>query len=110
MSYRIVPTLEFIKQAKKLSKKYPKISQDLKDLHEILEKDPHSGTHLGKNCYKIRLQNISTQKGKSGGFRVIVFVIDKDKVIRLIAIYSKSERNSMPDEEIKMVLKKNKLS
>ncbi len=109
MCFRIVPTPEFAKQAKKLSKKFPYLRQDLLDLQEMLQENCKVGIHLGNNCYKIRLQNTSVKKGKSGGFRVIVFLLEKDKTIRLLAIYSKSETDSIPDEEIKKILKKNDL-
>jgi mRNA-degrading endonuclease RelE of RelBE toxin-antitoxin system len=109
MGFRIVPTPEFIKLAKKLSKKYPKLREDLNYLQNILQENPKAGTHLGGNCYKIRLQNTSVKRGKRGGFRVIIFLIEEDEMIRLLAIYSKSEKESIADEEIKRILKKNSL-
>ena len=109
MSCKIIPTPEFVKQTKKLSKKYPKLSQDLTRLQDILMENPRSGIHLGNNCYKIRLQNTSVAKGKSGGFRIIIFFIEMENVIRLLAIYSKSAKDSISDEEIKRILRKNKL-
>lgn len=110
MSFKIIPTPEFIKQSKKLSKKFPQLRQDLITLQNILQMHPQAGTHLGNNCYKIRLQNTSVKKGKSGGFRVIFFLIEEDKIIRLLAIFSKSEKDSIPDEDVKKILKKNNLS
>ena len=109
MSYKIVPTPEFVKEAKKLAKKFPKLPWDLEVLQNLLLENPKAGTHLGNNCYKLRLQNTSIKKGKSGGFRIILFLIDKDKVIRLLSIYSKTERETISDEEIEKVLKKNNL-
>ena len=109
MGFRIVPTPEFVKQTKKLSKKYPKLRQDLTNLQDILQENPKAGTPLGENCYKIRLQNTSVKRGKRGGFRVIIFLIEEDKIIRLLAIYSKSEKDGIADEEIKRILKKNDL-
>ena len=109
MGFRIVPTPEFVKQTKKLSKKYPQLRQDLTSLQNILQDNPKDGTHLGDNCYKIRLQNMSAKRGKRGGFRVIIFLIEEDKMIRLLAIYSKSEKDNIADEEIKKILKKNNL-
>jgi mRNA-degrading endonuclease RelE of RelBE toxin-antitoxin system len=110
MCFRIVPTPEFVKQVKKLSKKYPKMRQDLTTLQDMLSENPTIGTPLGNNCYKVRLQNTSVKRGKSGGFRVIILLIEEDKIIRLLAIYSKSEQESIPDEEIKKILKKNNLA
>jgi mRNA-degrading endonuclease RelE of RelBE toxin-antitoxin system len=109
MNCRIIPTPEFVKQAKKLSKKYPKLSEDLTTLNDLLLENPTSGTPLGNNCYKIRLQNTSSNKGKRGGFRIIIFFIEADNVVRLLAIYSKTERDNILDEEIRKVLMNNNL-
>lgn len=104
MNCRIIPTPEFTKQAKQLSKKYPKLSEDLTTLKNILLENPATGTPLGNNCYKIRLQNTSTNRGKRGGFRVIIFYIEADNVVRLLAIYSKTEKDNISIEEIRNVL------
>ncbi len=109
MNCRIIPTPEFVKQAKKFSKKYPKLSEDLTTLNDMLLEDPATGTPLGNNCYKIRLQNTSTNKGKRGGFRVIIFFIEADNLVRLLAIYSKTERDNISVEEIRKVLINNNL-
>jgi len=50
--------------------------------------------------YKIRLKNSDNQKGKSGGYRVIYFVIDNDKLITLLSIYSKSDLENINENEI----------
>ena len=94
MNYKIVPTPEFIKETKRLAKKYPKLSEDLKTLQKILWENPRTGVPLGNNCYKLRLQNTSIKKGKSGGFRIILFLVDEDNVIRLLAIYSKKRQSN----------------
>lgn len=109
MNYRIIPTPEFVKEVKRLAKKFPRLSRDLETLQDILTENPKMGTPLGNNCYKLRLQNTSIKRGKSGGFRIIIFLIDKDKVIRLLSIYSKTERNNISDEDIRKVLVKNNL-
>ena len=40
-----------------------------------LSEDPQLGTALGKSCYKIRLAVRSKGGGKSGGLRVITYVV-----------------------------------
>ena len=49
------------------------------------------GTDLGQNVYKIRLSISGTNKGKSGGARVITYVVVADKTVFLAGIYLKSE-------------------
>ncbi len=109
MILKIVPTPEFSKQAKKLSKNYKLITNDLKELKEELLKNPKTGTELGNNCYKIRLANSSIPTGKSGGFRVITYYIDKNDVIRLLSIYSKTQKDNITDKELQEVIEKNNL-
>lgn len=70
MNFEILATHRFVKEVKKLKKKYPSLTQDLKILKQELVNNPKSGTPLGDNSYKIRLKIKSKEKGKSGGGRV----------------------------------------
>jgi mRNA-degrading endonuclease RelE of RelBE toxin-antitoxin system len=92
------------KDIKKLIKKYPKIKYDLLELVDRIEENPFIGTHIGKNFYKIRMKNSSISKGKSGGFRVIYFLI-VDKKILFLKIYSKNEIENLSNEYIFSLLK-----
>jgi len=49
------------------------------------------GTNLGGNFYKIRISITGTGKGKSGGARVITYVLLDDETVLLTEIYLKSE-------------------
>ena len=69
MSFRLVPTSNFLKELKKLRKKYPSIESYLDILGNQLLKYPQSGVEVYKNCYKIRFAIKSKSKGKSGGGR-----------------------------------------
>jgi mRNA-degrading endonuclease RelE of RelBE toxin-antitoxin system len=109
VTYEIIPTPEFIKQAKALSRKNKFLADDLENLRNILNNNPKSGISLGKNCYKIRLANSSNKKGKSGGYRVISYFIDDENTIRLLLIFSKSDIENISDNEIMEVLKNNDL-
>lgn len=71
MSYKVNTILLFDKQAKRLSKKYPSLKNDLSALINALAEEPEQGTPLGNNFYKIRLAITAKGKGKSGGARVI---------------------------------------
>jgi mRNA-degrading endonuclease RelE of RelBE toxin-antitoxin system len=53
MSYSIVPTLDFLRKVKKLSKKYPSFKSDLTNLKESLLENPLQGDGLGNDCYKV---------------------------------------------------------
>jgi len=109
MSLKIVSLTSFAKDVKRLCKKYKQIASDLKALKNELDKNPKAGITLGSNCYKIRIPNSSVPTGKSGGFRVIYYFIDEDETIYLMAIYSKSEIETISDEKIIDILKENGL-
>jgi len=78
MNYKVKILETAKKDVKKLYKKYKSIKKDLLNVIEILEKNPQSGIHLGKNFYKIRIKNSDNTKGKSGGYRVIYSLLSKE--------------------------------
>ena len=53
------------------------------------------GTDLGQNVYKIRLAISGTNKGKSGGARIITYVIVLIETVILAEIYLKSEHDTI---------------
>jgi mRNA-degrading endonuclease RelE of RelBE toxin-antitoxin system len=55
MSYDILTSENFVKELKRLAKKYPSLKQDVEVLGESLAENPEQGSPLGRNCYKIRL-------------------------------------------------------
>ena len=71
MSYNIVPTSLFKKEAKRLLKKYPSLKQELADLNTLLPKNPKTGKSLGYNAYKIRIAIKSKRKGKAVGLELL---------------------------------------
>ena len=109
MKLIIKPLENFKKEAKKLAKKYKKISNDLKKLQEELLNNPKAGIDLGSNCYKIRIPNSSIPTGKSGGFRVIYYYIDQKGIIYLMCIYSKSDLENIEDNKILQLIEDNNL-
>jgi len=75
------------------------IRNDIEDLIVELEKNSKIGTPLGNDLYKIRVANSSIPTGKSGGFRVITYIVIDEKII-LNRIYSKSEKENISDAEL----------
>jgi len=100
MIYNILATPRFKKRLKKLFKKYPSIKNDVLELSKKLVSDPTLGTSLGNDCYKIRLAITSKGKGKSGGARVITYIAIIQETVYLIAIYDKSDKSTISDNEI----------
>jgi len=105
MKYKIIPTPEFIKNLKSLSKKYKNIKKDILSLSNELEINPTMGTELGNNTFKIRVKNSDNNKGKSSGYRVITYCINELNEINLITIYSKTEKENILDLELIELIK-----
>lgn len=91
MAFEVVLTSGFKKDLKQIAKKHRSILKDISMLIEEIAENPHSGTNLGENIYKIRLSITGTSKGKSGGARVITFVKIVNQTVVLAEIYLKSE-------------------
>jgi hypothetical protein len=56
---------------------------------------------LGNDTYKIRLAIKSKGKDKSGGGRVITYVVKDYKEVYLLTIYDKSEFENVDDKTLK---------
>ena len=110
MNLNIISLDSFSKEIQKLSKKYKLLSSDLKELLNILDKNPKAGVELGNSCYKIRLANSSIPTGKSGGFRVIYYYLDNNNNLYLMSMYSKMELENISDEKLLNILKSNELT
>jgi hypothetical protein len=103
MKFIYLPT--FVKRLKELSKKYPSLKNDFSALLKELEKNPRTGTELGKDCYKIRLAIKSKGRGKSGGARIITCVKIQSDSIYFFTIYDKADQDTISDSELKAFLK-----
>ena len=112
MSVEIIIAKTFVPEFKRLRKKYRSLETDVKHLVADLRTKPLQGTDLGHHMRKIRLPISSKGRGKSGGGRVIthtVIVAQTDASVTLLAIYDKSERETVTDAELRELLKKNGL-
>ena len=58
------------------------------------------GNALGNNCFEIRMAITSKGKGKSGGARIITYIVNAEKEILLVSIYDKSEKETISNKEI----------
>lgn len=100
-------TTHFRKALKQLSKKYRHIRTDLGLLIVQLQAGETVGDQLigmeDKVIYKARVINSDTGRGKSGGYRVIYYVITQD-LISLVTIYSKTEQEDIGAAEIIEIL------
>lgn len=95
--FKILP--HFKKQLKTLIKRYKQLKKDV--ILDLEHFNKRNFIALGQNIYKARLKSSDINKGKSGGFRLIIFIDETDKIIFPIAIYFKGERENISIQEIK---------
>jgi mRNA-degrading endonuclease RelE of RelBE toxin-antitoxin system len=90
----VKPTPEFKRDLKPLLKKYRTLKETVLDLEKQLINNPYFGESYGQGIYKVRVADGSKGKGKSGGFRVLYYHLNKtDDGIEmlLLNIIDKSE-------------------
>jgi mRNA-degrading endonuclease RelE of RelBE toxin-antitoxin system len=104
MSYKVIPVDKFKKEAKRLVKKYPSLKIELAEIAESLSEEPTLGTSLGNDTYKIRVSIKSKGKGKSGGARIITYVVTPQKEIYLLTIFDKAEFDSIDDKTLRRII------
>ena len=100
MSYKIKSTQQFDKELKRIATKYPSLKNDFKNFLNDIALNPAMGNALGNNCFKIRMAITSKGKGKSGGARIITYIVNAEKEILLVSIYDKSEKETISNKEI----------
>jgi hypothetical protein len=104
MNFQLKLTPDFKRTFKRLAKKYRSLPSDMDGLMQQLKAQPQKGKTIGHGCYKIRLVITSKGQGKSGGARVITYVRVVGETVFLLAIYDKSEQDSVSDQEVRALL------
>ena len=94
--YKIVITGFFKRQLKRLVRKNQILKASLKVALTNFNKA--LAVSVGHGVYKIRLRGEC--KGKSGGYRLYVFVIEVGEILVPIAIYAKNERENITLNEL----------
>lgn len=104
MSYKVEAIPNFKKEAKQLAKKFRSLKTELIAIEDLRQQEPHKGTPLGNNCYKIRIAIESKGKGKRGGGRIITCVYVEQTTVFLLSIFDKSDQENISDEDLKAFL------
>ncbi len=110
MNYDVITSQNFVRELKRLAKRYSSLKNDVNSLGEKLTLDPTQGTPIGKDCYKIRLAIASKGKGKSGGARIITAVFSVQEKVVLLSIYDKADKENISDKELTFLLKENTIT
>jgi mRNA-degrading endonuclease RelE of RelBE toxin-antitoxin system len=99
-------TPEFQRKLKNLAKKYRQVPNDIQPVIEQLQLRELLGDRIpgiGFEVMKVRIRNSDTQKGKSGGYRLIYWVASTELLV-LLDIYSKSDREDIEVNEIRQII------
>lgn len=106
--YSVYLTDKFLRDIKKLRKKYRNIKFDLDSAIQRLENGILEGdrlTGIGIPVFKIRLESSDMNKGKRSGIRIVYFT-QLEKEIFLISAYAKGSKESISKKEILEIVKK----
>ena len=101
-------TEEFLRQAKRLAKRYHSLADDIDALQHELMENPNIGISLGGGKRKIRLGVQSKGGGKRGGLRIItlnIVIETSDTCVNLLTIYDKKEIPNVSDKYIDQIIK-----
>ena len=112
MNCEIIATPLFLRNIKRLSKKYLSLRKDYGLFLSELKANPQMGIDLGGGLHKIRMRISDKNKGKSGGARVITFTVmvaSEESRLYLVYVYDKSERENMTIDEIRFILRESGL-
>jgi mRNA-degrading endonuclease RelE of RelBE toxin-antitoxin system len=112
MSVEIFISDNFRREAKKYLKKFRSLREELVSFQESLRINPKQGDRITESVFKVRLSSKSKGKGKSGGFRIITYLVeaieaennDLQIIVTLLSIYDKSEISTLSDSEIKALI------
>lgn len=94
--YEVIVSNYFARQVKRLAKKNQNLKETLRDA--LYSFDKKQSISIGQGVYKIRLA--SKSKGKSGGYRMYVYIIEINKILTPIAIYAKNEMENLSLNEM----------
>ena len=99
-------TATFQRQLRRLARKYRRVRQDLDTLTRQLQAGETPGDQLqgtGYTAYKARVRNSDAQRGTSGGYRVVYYIVDADEIL-MLTVYSKTEQDDIDaDTVIRMI-------
>jgi len=102
MTNTVSVSKEFKRDAKDLVKKFHTLKESVDKLISDLLDNPYLGNPYGNKIYKVRIADKSKGGGKSGGFRIMYYHINKtaDGIeILLLTIFDKSEKSTITKTE-----------
>lgn len=103
---QVEASLTFNRNLRTLAKKYRSIRNDIQPVIEQLQQGELLGDQIpgvGYTVFKLRVRNSDTQKGKSGGYRLVYYVKTATGII-LLTVYTKSEQVDIAANDIRRII------
>ena len=104
---KVYRTSIFDSDYKRFVKKFASLPSEIQQLEATLKKQPDIGISLGGGVYKIRIACESKGAGKSGGFRIITYLVaerEDGTDVYLITMYDKSEEKTIKTSQLKKII------
>lgn len=108
MRWSVDFTVEFLRMAKPLWKKYKSLMDDIEKFKNSLSKDPFQGDVLQPGIRKIRMAIKSKGGGKSKGARIITLTFSVDEEngrVALLLIYDHSQADTVDRKMVRKIAK-----
>lgn len=108
--YQVLDVPAFENDLIKIARKYPSVIDEIDNLFEQFEKGNLEGNRVpglklkGNRVFKTRMANPDANKGKSGGFRVIWYLVTANNDIYPITTYSKSDKVDIKRSKISRLI------
>ena len=104
MDIKVIKQPLFQKAVKKLAKSYKNIDFDIDNFLDSISSKNDLGIELKSNIFKVRIKNSDKNRGKSGGYRLISYLIISDNELHLLYIYDKSKLVNLTEKEIDSII------
>lgn len=107
MTYKVILSTTFKRSLRRLKRRYPHVQDDMSEAVTLLQKSPRLGVVIpnGHGVRKMRVRNRDARRGKSGGYRLIYYVVDEpQEQLTLLFAYSKSDRSDVSQAELQTFL------
>lgn len=108
MNFEVIPTPDFERSFKALSKRHRSLKADFLDFSKELKQNPFQGDELSPGIRKIRMAISSKGRGKSGGARVITYTVIALKEagdVYLLDIYDKNDFSTVNVQTLQKIIK-----
>ena len=100
LTFERVELPTYKKAVKKLKKRFRNIEKDIDDFFETVSTVEDLGVRLHESIFKARIRNRDKSSGKSGGYRLITYLVLSEGRLYQLYVYDKSDLANISDKEL----------